>query len=71
MSLNREFLIWKERGRGEKGRGRGLERERWAGRSAGRIFKVRFGREREKEGKDRDIERGTSKETELTIKIPN
>jgi hypothetical protein len=23
MSLNREFLIWKERGRGEVGRGRG------------------------------------------------
>jgi len=23
MSLNREFLIWKERGRGEIGRGRG------------------------------------------------
>jgi hypothetical protein len=24
MSLNREFLIWKERGRGEIGRGRGM-----------------------------------------------
>ncbi len=51
MSLiNREFLIWKERGRMR-------ERERgvWAGQQAG-IFKVRFGRDRQKEGRDRDTE---------------
>ncbi len=47
------------------------ERERWASGSVGRIFKVRFGRKREKEGKDRDIEIHTNKETELTIKIPS
>jgi hypothetical protein len=28
MSLNREFLIWKERGRGERERGVGGVRER-------------------------------------------
>jgi hypothetical protein len=46
MSLNRAFLIWKERGRGVRKIEGGGERERWAGGSAGRIFKVRFGRDR-------------------------
>jgi hypothetical protein len=61
MSLNREFLIWKEQGRG-------CERERggWMG------FKVRLGLG-EIEGRDRDREtyKQRDKETELTIKIPS
>jgi hypothetical protein len=54
---NWEILVWKERGRGER------EREGQAGRQAGGqvsiqsvIFKVRFGRDREIEGRDRDTE---------------
>jgi hypothetical protein len=42
MSLNREFLIWKERGRGVRER----ERGGWAGQQAV-IFRIRFGRDRE------------------------
>ncbi len=59
MSLNREFLILKEQGRGESER----ERERWVGRSAV-IFKVRLGL-LEMEGRDREteIERHRNKET--------
>ena len=64
---NREFLIWKERGRG-------CERERERGGLAGRrvgIFNVRFGRDREIEGRYIDTERQRDIETELTIKIPS
>jgi len=53
MSLNREFLIWKERGRGVRER----ERGGWAGHQAV-IFRIRFGRDRETE-----IERHRNKET--------
>jgi hypothetical protein len=45
MSLNREFLIWKERG-GERERGAGRKTGRGADRRAGQqacIFKVRLG----------------------------
>jgi hypothetical protein len=41
MSLNREFLIWKEQGRGGGGEGE-IERGGWAGQQAV-IFKVRLG----------------------------
>jgi hypothetical protein len=62
MSLNREFLIWKEKGIGvrEREREREKERERWAGGSAGRIFKVRFGRDREIERRTRQRYRETN-----------
>jgi hypothetical protein len=45
------------------------ERERERGGSASSIFKVRFGRDREIEGRERYRE--TYKHTELTIKIPS
>jgi hypothetical protein len=45
---NRGFLIWKERGR---------VRERERERGACEHIKVRFGRNRQKEGRDRDTER--------------
>jgi hypothetical protein len=41
MSLNREFLIWKERGRGVRER----EKSGWAGQQTV-ISKIRFGRDR-------------------------
>ena len=59
MSLNREFLIWKEQGREVRERERG-----WAGKHAV-IFKVMLGLV-EIEGKDRKTR---DRETELTIKI--
>ena len=57
MSLNREFLIWKERGQGR-------ERERGAGWQAGQqagIFKVRLGLG-VLEGRDRNTERQGERE---------
>jgi hypothetical protein len=60
MSLNnREFLIWKERGRGRERGGRAGEQ---AGQQVG-IFKVRFGRDIEIEGRYKEIERHRNKET--------
>jgi hypothetical protein len=56
MSLNREFLIWKERGRGERERGAGWQ----AGQQAG-IFKVRLGLG-VIEGRDRNTERQGDRE---------
>jgi hypothetical protein len=59
MSLNSEFLIWKEKGKREGGG--------WPGRSAGRHIqgKVRFVRDR-----DRDIETKTNRD-KLTIEVPS
>jgi hypothetical protein len=51
---NREFLIWKERGK------RG---ERWAGQQAA-IFMVRFERDRKERQRYKEIERHINKETE-------
>jgi hypothetical protein len=63
MSLNREFLIWKKmegRDREREGvRGYEREREREVDRrvsgSAGSIFKVRFGREKDRERVETEI----------------
>ncbi len=65
MSLNREFLIWKDQGRRVRERGRGG----WEGQQ-GVIFKVRLGLG-ETEGRDRgerqrgetEIKRQRNKET--------
>jgi hypothetical protein len=58
LSLNyREFFIWKERGRGEREKEEGREREGWAGGWVGQqasIFMVRLVRVRELEWRDRD-----------------
>jgi hypothetical protein len=52
MSLNREFIIWKERREGVR------EREGWVGGSAGIHIqgKVRFWRDRGQRQRDRDRE---------------
>jgi hypothetical protein len=56
MSLNdREFLLWKEMGRGEREKEAGGRAGRQAAHQAG-IFKVRLGLE-EMDGRDRDTER--------------
>jgi hypothetical protein len=60
MSLNREFLIWKERGRVR-------EREGWAGGRVGEQVSwqayLRFWRDREKRERYREIERHRNQET--------
>jgi hypothetical protein len=53
---NREFLTWKERGRGGRAGGQ-------AGQQVG-IFKVRFERDVEIEGRYKEIERHGNKETQ-------
>jgi hypothetical protein len=59
MSLNREFLIWKEQGRRCEREG---EVGGWAGQKAV-IFKVRFGKDRGDRQRYKDIERHRNKET--------